>query len=129
MNEVIVKKFTQPTKRFCQMLDLKNDPKLIEEYVNRHQPNNVWQEVLHGLQTIGVLEMEIYLADNHLFMIIETPVDFDFDTAFQQLANLPRQQEWENYMSCFQQADPHSTAKDKWKPMQRIFHLYEQNHR
>jgi L-rhamnose mutarotase len=69
--------------------------------------------------------MEIYRWENKLFMIVETPIDFDWDTAMAELATLPRQQEWEDYMSIFQQCKEGDTAEDKWKMMSRIFHLYE----
>ncbi len=39
-------------------------------------------------------------------MIVETPLDFDWDEAMAKLATLPRQQEWEDYMSVFQKAAP-----------------------
>lgn len=41
--------------------------------------------------------MEIYILDTRLFMIVETALDFDWDTAMERLATLPRQQEWEDY--------------------------------
>lgn len=50
--------------------------------------------------------MEIYIHGTSLFMIVETPLDFDWDTAMAKMATLPRQEEWENYMSVFQQAEP-----------------------
>ena len=31
-----VKEYKQPVKRYCQTLDLKNDPALIAEYKKRH---------------------------------------------------------------------------------------------
>ena len=40
------------------------------------------------------------------------------------LAGLPRQQEWEEYMAIFQQAAPGMSSAEKWKPMERMFHLY-----
>lgn len=58
-------------------------------------------------------------------MIVETPIDFDWDTAMEKLATLPRQQEWENYMAIFQECKEGDTATEKWKMMSRIFHLYE----
>ena len=60
-----------------------------------------------------------------LFMIVETPLDFDWDEAMAKLATLPRQQEWEDYMSVFQQAEPGASSAEKWQPMERMFHLYE----
>ena len=62
--------------------------------------------------------------DNRLFMIVETPFDFDWDEAFARLATLPRQEEWETYMSIFQVARPGATSAEKWRMMERIFHLY-----
>ncbi|MDR3261725.1 MAG: L-rhamnose mutarotase [Tannerella sp.] len=114
-----------PTKRYCQTLDLKNDPELIGEYVKRHSEQEAWPEIRAGIRSVGILEMEIYLLDNRLFMIVETPVDFDWDEAFTRLATLPRQQEWEDYMSIFQDVQANATSAEKWKQMRRIFKLYE----
>ena len=69
--------------------------------------------------------MEIYIEGNRLFMIVETPADFDWDTAMAKLATLPRQQEWETYTAIFQDCKPDSTSDQKWKLMERIFYLYD----
>lgn len=119
-----VKEYAGAVKRYCQMLDLKNSAELIAEYRRRHSEGEVWQEIIDGIREVGILEMEIYLLDNRLFMIVETPLDFDWDTAMARLATLPRQQEWEDYMSAFQQAAPGSSSSEKWRLMERIFHLY-----
>ncbi|MDD7561019.1 MAG: L-rhamnose mutarotase, partial [Parabacteroides sp.] len=71
----------------------------------------------------GILNMEIYLLDNHLFMIVETPLDFEWKTAFQKLATLPRQEEWERYMSVFQDADADASSDEKWQLMEQMFSL------
>ena len=110
-----------PTKRYCQMLDLKNDPALIAEYKKRHSPGYYWKEIGEGIRAVGILNMEIYLLDNHLFMIVDTPVDFDWKSAFDKLATLPRQAEWERYMANFQEADPNATSDEKWKLMELMF--------
>ena len=119
-----MKEYGIPTKRYCQTLDLKDDPELISEYRKRHTENEAWPEILQGIRSVGILEMEIYILDNRLFMIVETPVDFDWDEAFARLATLPRQEEWETYMSIFQVARPGATSAEKWRMMERIFHLY-----
>lgn len=59
-----------------------------------------------------------------VFMIVETPLDFDWPTAMERLATLPRQQEWEDYMSEFQVAPPGASSDEKWVLMERMFHLY-----
>ncbi|MEG1585894.1 MAG: L-rhamnose mutarotase [Bacteroidales bacterium] len=114
-----------PTKRYCQTLDLKNDPELIEEYIKRHSESEHWAEIRNGIRQVGILEMEIYHIGTKLFMIVETPLDFDWDTAFEKLATLPRQQEWETYMSKFQLTLPGATASEKWQLMDQIFKLYK----
>ncbi len=85
-----MKEYGIPTKRYCQTLDLKDDPELISEYRKRHTENEAWPEILQGIRSVGILEMEIYILDNRLFMIVETPFDFDWDEAFARLATLPR---------------------------------------
>ncbi len=119
------KDYKGAVKRFCRTMELKNDSKLIAEYEYRHSQEESWLEILQGIRQVGILEMEIYRWENKLFMIVETPLDFDWDTAMARLATLPRQQEWEDYMSIFQQCKEGDTAEDKWKMMSRIFHLYE----
>lgn len=118
------KEYGMPTKRYCQTLDLKDDPALIAEYRKRHRENEAWPEILEGIRSVGILEMEIYILDNRLFMIVETPLDFDWDEAFARLATLPRQEDWETYMSIFQVARPGATSAEKWRMMERMFHLY-----
>jgi L-rhamnose mutarotase len=120
-----VKQYSGPVKRFCQTLDLKDKPELIAEYRRRHSRDEAWSEIMDGIREVGILEMEIYLVDTRLFMIVETPVDFDWNSAMERLSKLPRQQEWEDYMSEFQQAPQGASSDEKWRMMERIFHLYE----
>ena len=115
--------YEKPTKRYCQTLDLKDDPQLIAEYKKRHSPAHYWKEIGEGLRAVGILDMEIYIHENHLFMIVETPLDFHWDTAFRKLATLPRQQEWERYMSVFQDADAEASSEEKWTLMEQMFSL------
>jgi L-rhamnose mutarotase len=116
--------YTGPVKRYCQTLDLKDDPALIAEYVKRHSQAEAWPEIRAGIREVGILEMELYILGTRLFMVVETPLDFDWDSAMSRLATLPRQAEWEEYMSIFQLAKPGATSAEKWQLMDRIFHLY-----
>ncbi len=116
-----VKEYGGPVKRYCQTLDLRDDPELVAEYRRRHAA--VWPEILAGIREVGILDMDIYLMGNRAFMIVETPLDFDWDSAMERLASLPRQQEWEDYMSVFQAAEPGQTSAQKWKRMDRVFNL------
>lgn len=119
------KDFGQPTKRYCQMLDLKTDAQLIAEYRRLHSLGVQDKRIRDGIKAVGILEMEIYIRDNHLFMIVETPLDFDWDSAMARLATLPGQAEWEDCVAKFQQCAPGSTSAQKWKLMDRMFYLYD----
>ncbi len=121
----IVQQYNGPVKRFCQTLDLKDNPELIAEYRRRHSEGEAWSEIIDGIREVGILEMEIYLLGTRLFMIVEVPVDFNWDEAMARLSTLPRQQEWEDYMSEFQVAAQGASSNDKWQMMERIFHLYK----
>ncbi|OJV81770.1 MAG: L-rhamnose mutarotase [Bacteroidia bacterium 44-10] len=119
------KNHTIPTKRYCQTLELKDDPELIQEYIIRHSETYHWPEIREGIRSVGILEMEIYFRNTTLFMIVETPLDFNWEVAFAKLAGLPRQAEREKYMSVFQETSCDDDLSEKWKKMERLFHLYE----
>ena len=108
-------------KRYCQTLTLKDDPELIAGYVREH--SRVWPEIKVGIREVGILDMQIYLRGNLLFMIVDTTDDFDWEKDNERLSRLPRQKEWEEYMSGFQNAGPHAASHEKWQMMERIFKL------
>lgn len=119
-----IQQYTEPVKRYCQTLDLRDNPELIAEYRRRHSKEHIWKEVMDGIRQVGILEMEIYLLGTRLFMIVETPVDFEWETAMKKLSTLPRQEEWEDYMAKFQLVKAGMSSAEKWQLMERIFHLY-----
>ena len=119
------KEYGQAVKRYCQTLDLKDDAELIAKYKEAHDRFHFWPEIKAGIQQVGILEMEIYILGNRLFMIVETALDFDWDTAMARLATQPRQEEWEAYVALFQDCRPGATSDQKWQLMERMFHLYE----
>lgn len=108
-------------KRYCQTLTLKNDPDLIAAYAEEHK--HVWPEIREGFRAIGILDMQIYLRDNLLFMIVDTVDDFDWERDYGRLADMPRQMEWEKYMSKYQVTDADAAPHEKWRLMDRIFKL------
>lgn len=119
------KRYDFPTVHYCRTLELRNNPELIKEYRRRHEKGNVWQEIIDGIKQVGILEMEIYILGTRLFMIVETPADLDLDAAMNKLATLPRQAEWEAYMSELQDAASDATSDEKWQMMERMFYLYD----
>jgi len=54
-------------------------------------------------------------------MIMDTVDDFDFDRDMARLATLPRQAEWEAYVSQFQGCAAGASSAEKWQMMERIF--------
>jgi len=117
--EIMMRKY----KRYCKTLKLVNDPQLIQEYKDLHKKGAVWPEVTEGMKKVGILDMEIYLSGTTLFMIMDTKPDFDHDRALSELAERPRQKEWEALVSKYQRAVPGSSAKEKWKLMEQIFKM------
>lgn len=108
-------------KRFCQTLELVADEVLIEQYVEVHA--HVWPEVMAGQREVGILDMQIYRSGNRLFMICDTVDDFDWQRDMARLATLPRQTEWEAYVSQYQGCDPNAPSTEKWKLMEKIYQL------
>jgi L-rhamnose mutarotase len=111
------------TKRYCQYLKLK--PECIEQYKYWHESRHIWQEIPAGIRQAGILDMEIYLYAEHAFMVVETPLDFDWDYAFGMLATMERQAEWEMFVAQFQASGMGLRSEEKWHLMQRIFSLEE----
>ncbi|MGA1978424.1 MAG: L-rhamnose mutarotase [Bacteroidales bacterium] len=110
-------------KRYCKILTLKDDPELIKQYKEIHAINKAWPEVTKGMKEAGIIDMEIYIHGNILFMIMDTVEEFDHNIAMAELASKPRQQEWESYVSRFQNARNDASAEGKWILMERIYEM------
>ena len=119
------KQYGIPTKRYVQVMDLKDDSELISRYREAHDKEHFWREIGKGIKQVGILEMEIYIKDNHLVMIVDAPLDFDWDSAMAKLATLPHQAEWEQHMAQFQNCSAEATSDEKWQMTERMFHIYE----
>ncbi len=110
-------------KKYHLALDLKEDPQLIQAYIEHHE--KVWPEIIESIKAAGILNMEIYRTGNRLFMVMETEDDFDFAEKAKMDAKNPKVQEWEELMWQFQQALPWAKEDEKWVLMERIFALEE----
>ena len=106
-------------KRYCQTLTLVDDETMIAKYVEAHA--HVWPEVIQGQREVGIVDMQIYRRDRNLFMIMDTVDDFDFERDMARLATLPRQAEWEAYVSKFQGCAAGASSAEKWQLMEKIF--------
>ena len=125
MGGYIQKQHTGNIKRFVQTLTLNSDEEARREYIKWHSPEHNWKEIRNGIRKVGIIEMEIYILGNTLVMIVDTPEDFDWEKAMARLATLPRQAEWEAFVSQFQGCNANATSDEKWQMMQRIFFLYD----
>lgn len=108
-------------KRYCLALDLKDDVRLIHEYVEHHQ--NVWPDILKSIKESGIVDLQIYLVSNRLFMILEADETFSFERKKQLDALNPKVQEWENLMWKYQESLPSAQPGEKWQLMKKIFQL------
>ena len=106
-------------KRYCQTLTLVEDEAMIAKYVEAHR--HVWPEIVEGQRQVGILSMEIYRRGRSLFMICDTVDDFDWERDMARLAALPRQAEWEAYVSQFQGCAADASSAEKWQRMEKIF--------
>ncbi len=105
--------------RYCQTLDLKDDPQLIAEYKQHHL--NVWSEVAGFIGICGILSMEIYCHQNRLMMVMETDEQFSFEKMTQLAEQNSKVQDWENLMWKYQQPLPHAPSGAKWMLMEKIY--------
>ena len=110
-------------KRYCKALMLENNPQLIEDYKKVHAMGAAWPEITQGMKEVGILDMEIYIHGNMLFMIMETVENFNHEKAMVELAAKPRQGEWEAFVSRFQVTAKSTSADEKWQLLERIFEI------
>jgi L-rhamnose mutarotase len=109
------------TKRYCLTLDLKNDPNLIAEYKRHHE--KIWPEITKSIKHAGIVDMEIYLLDTRMFMIMDVDEKFSFEAKGKTDRENPKVREWEELMWKFQQPLPNSKPGEKWMLMEKIFEL------
>ena len=108
-------------KRFCFALDLKNDQQLIDEYRSYHE--KIWPEIKASIIDSGILDMQIYLIENRLFMIMDCQDEFSLEKKSADDLNNKKVQEWESLMWTYQQALPSAKKGEKWLQMEKIFTL------
>lgn len=109
------------TKRYCLMLDLKDDPKLIAEYRRYHE--KIWPEITESIRDAGIEDMEIHLLGTRMFMIMEVNESFSFAAKAKADTANPKVREWEELMWKFQKPLPTAKPGEKWLLMERIFKL------
>jgi L-rhamnose mutarotase len=109
------------TRRYCLTLDLKDDPELIREYRRHHE--GVWPAVTDCMRQAGIVDLELYLLDTRLVMILEVDGLFSFEEKARIERDNPQVQEWEQLMWKFQKPLPAAKPGEKWILMERIYKL------
>lgn len=108
-------------KRHCFALDLKNDAELISAYKKYHQ--KIWPEITASIKSSGIENLEIYLVENRLFMIMEVNDSFSFEKKSKMDTMNSKVQEWEELMWKYQKALPTARPDEKWMIMEKIYQL------
>lgn len=107
-------------KKYALTLNLKDDPKLIQEYIQYHQ--EVWGEIQDSIKESGIVSMDIYIQGTRLFMLMEVDESFSFEKKAAMDQNNPKVQEWENLMWKYQAPVDGAQPDEKWVLMQNIYH-------
>ncbi|MCD0472371.1 L-rhamnose mutarotase [Flavobacterium sp. JAS] len=111
------------TRRHCFSCDLKDDYQLIAEYKAYHATGKAWPEITKSIKDAGIIDMQIYLIGNRMFMIMEVNDTFDPIKKSEMDATNPKVKEWENLMGQFQQELPWAKVGEKWVSLEKIFQL------
>ncbi|MGC6431106.1 MAG: L-rhamnose mutarotase [Jejuia sp.] len=117
-NEGQLKNSVEPSKRFVWTLLL--EPELIDEYKRVHAMGMAWPEITANMKSVGVKDMEIYIHNTQVMLIMDTIPDFDLDEVGPKWQKLPREEEWQAYVAKFQKTDPESSIQEKWQDMIKL---------
>ena len=109
-------------KRYARTLQLKDDPAVINRYVEHHRA--VWPEVERGLRGIGIERMLIWLLGRRLFMLMETTDEFDEERDWTRyVASDPRIAEWQSLMESMQEPVAEAKPGEWWADMEMVYAL------
>lgn len=93
------------------------------EYKEYHAAGNAWPEITKSITDAGIIDLQIYLTGNRMFMIMDVDETFDAARKSKMDANNSKVQDWEELMWKYQQALPWAKEGEKWVAMEKVFHL------
>ena len=108
-------------RRYCLMVDLKDDEASIQAYEAHHRA--VWPAIEASIRDAGVRRLSIYRCGNRLCMIMEVEDDFSFEEKAKADRDNETVQAWETLMWNFQQALPWAEPGEKWLLAQPVYEL------
>lgn len=88
-------------KRTVMCLELKKGPELVTEYIAVHNKDKIWPQIIENMNTVGILDMAIYLFNYKAFLIMDTHWDFNLEKDGKRWASLPKEQEWQELCPSF----------------------------
>ncbi len=104
---------------FALTLNLKDDQRLVEEYLEHHR--QIWPEVLDALLTTGVQDIKIYLSGRRLFMVMTAPDGFDPEASFAEYRRSPVAERWDDLMKTYQERVAEAGPDQWWMPLSPVF--------
>jgi L-rhamnose mutarotase len=110
----------------CFLLDLKDDPALIEAYCDWHKPGGPPKAVIDSIRQSGVQEMQIFRTGNRLCMVVEADASFDAESKRASEAANPEAVGWEQKMDVYQLPLRWAKPGEKWVEAEQIFALTAQ---
>lgn len=108
-------------------VDLRDDPAAVEAYKAYH--SRVWPEVIRSLERVGIREMEIYLLERRLVMVVDTDGREVRQCFAAHVSSSPRVAEWEALMQSLQQPPPGGRPGEWWTLMEPVFRFEAQEDR
>ncbi len=109
-------------KRYAQTIALKDDARIIAQYVEHHRA--VRPEVERGLRAIGIERMLIWRLGRRLFMLMETADAFEPERDWPRyMESDARVREWQSLMESFQQPAPDAAPGEWWANMELVYAL------
>ncbi|WP_447910215.1 L-rhamnose mutarotase [Brevundimonas bullata] len=111
--------------RRCFAVDLHDDAEQIARYRDWHRAGGPPAAVTEAIRADDVLELEIWLVGDRMFMILEQGDAHDPDAKLARDVANPEVQAWDALMRSFQKPLPFAPHQT-WVEMTRIYALSEQ---
>lgn len=113
--------------RRCFAVDLNDDAETISAYRRWHEPGGPPPAVAAAIRADGVTQLEIWLTDDRLFMIMEQDMAIapDPEEKRRRDAADPDVAAWDRLMASFQRPLP-AHPDTTWVEMERIYSLAQQ---
>lgn len=106
------------TKLLVSTLEMESNADLIHEYKKIHR--EVWPEIIANMNQMGIEEMALYLHGFRAFLIMEVCDSFDMDQEAERWIELPKEREWQTFVSQFQGSSEAGDSLRKWQIMHPI---------